>query len=311
MIVEELQKLVPSDVGTIENYKEQDGKIRLTLALVRADQAAVRSVKRALEAVIKEATGIEPFIIIKEPTTKPAKAKIERQQGLKDVARVVAVASGKGGVGKSTVAANMARAMAARGLKVGVLDADIYGPSQPRLFDRQGYQPIPADTEGKMILPATTDEGIRLMSIGFFIKPDDALVWRGPMATNALRQLIHQTAWGELDMLVVDLPPGTGDVHLTIVGELKVDSAVIVTTPSDLALADAVRGIQMFRAENINVPIAGVVNNMAYFQTADVPGKRYYVFGEPTHLEELAAKEGLRILAEIPLGETGCLDFDI
>ncbi|MEG0725109.1 MAG: P-loop NTPase [Mucinivorans sp.] len=289
MIVEELQKLVPSDVGTIENYKEQDGKIRLTLALVRADQAAGRSVKRALEAVIKEATGIEPFIIIKEPTTKPAKAKIERQQGLKDVARVVAVASGKGGVGKSTVAANMARAMAARGLKVGVLDADIYGPSQPRLFDRQGYQPIPADTEGKMILPATTDEGIRLMSIGFFIKPDDALVWRGPMATNALRQLIHQTAWGEL----------------------KVDSAVIVTTPSDLALADAVRGIQMFRAENINVPIAGVVNNMAYFQTADVPGKRYYVFGEPTHLEELAAKEGLRILAEIPLGETGWLDFDI
>ncbi|MEF9949659.1 MAG: Mrp/NBP35 family ATP-binding protein [Mucinivorans sp.] len=311
MLLEELEKLVPTEIGTIENYRDDNGEIRLTLALCRPVEASARSVKRALEAVIEEKTGITPFIIVKEPAAKAAKAKAERAAGLRHVARVVAVASGKGGVGKSTVAANLARSMAARGMKVGLLDADIYGPSQPALFHREGYQPVAADDEGKMIVPALTDEGIALMSIGFFIKADDALVWRGPMATNALRQLIHQTAWGELDMLVVDLPPGTGDVHLTVVGELKVDSAIIVTTPSPLALADALRGIKMFRAENINVPIAGVVSNMAYFETSDLPGKRYYVFGEPTALQQMAAAEGIEVLAEIPLGDNSPTHFDV
>lgn len=302
--------MVPAEVGTIENYKQEDGKIRLTLALVRPSEAAAKSVKRALQSTIIEKTGIEPLIIFREPATKGARPKVERMEGLKGVARVVAVASGKGGVGKSTVACELARSLARRGLRVGVLDADIYGPSQPRLMGCEGYTPVPAGEGSEMILPATTDEGIRLMSIGFFIKADDALVWRGPMATSALRQMIHQTEWGELDMLVVDLPPGTGDVHLTAVAELKIEGAVIVTTPSDLALADVVRGIKMLRADNIAVPILGVINNMAYFATNDVPGKRYYVFGTSDHLVELAEREELNILAEIPLGDNYASHFD-
>lgn len=306
--------MVSTEVATIENYTQSDeGAIRLTLALVRPMEAVAKSVKRALEATIKERTGVEPFIIVKEPSAKAAagaKPKVERMEGLRDVARVVAVASGKGGVGKSTVAAELARSLARRGLRVGLLDADIYGPSQPMIFGVEGYQPSAADAEGKMILPAVTAEGIKLMSIGFFIGASDALVWRGPMATSALRQMIHQTSWGELDVLVVDLPPGTGDVHLTAVGELKIEGAFIVTTPSDLALSDVVRGIEMFRAENINVPILGVINNMAYFETADMPGKKYYIFGTSDHLHRLLREQHLPLVAEIPLGDSAPSHFD-
>lgn len=310
-MLEELKGMVPPEVGSIENYTQSEGRIRFTLALTRPVEAMAKSVKRALTAFVLEKTGTEPFIIVREPAlNKTIKPKIERMAGLAHVGRVVAVASGKGGVGKSSVAADLARSLAMRGERVGLLDADIYGPSQPRLFGLEGYEPVAVSEGSQMIEPALTAEGIKLMSIGFFIKADDALVWRGPMATSALKQMIHQTEWGEIDVLVVDLPPGTGDVHLTAVGELKIEGALIVTTPSDLALADVVRGVSMFRAENIAVPIIGFINNMAYFETPDMPGKRYYVFGTSDHLSQIASEQNIPILAEIPLGGASPKLFD-
>lgn len=300
---QELKKMVPAEIGTIEGYSEADGVIKFTLSLARPLEAMAKSVKRALEAKILEATGVEPFIIVKEPSAKSPKPAVERHGGLKNVGRVIAVASGKGGVGKSSVAAAIARMLAAKGLKVGLLDADIYGPSQPKLFGLEGYQPIPSEGDENMIEPAITAEGIKVISIGFFIAPSDALAWRGPMATTALKQLIHQTSWGEIDVLVVDLPPGTGDIHLTAAAELKIEGAIIVTTPSDLALADVVRGIGLFKAQNIEIPILGIVNNMAYFAPSDMPNKRYYIFGTDDNLRELAAAEHLPILATIPVSE--------
>lgn len=295
--------MVPTDVGTIENYKESEGKVRFTLALLRPIEAMAKATKRAMEAFVKERTGEEPVITVREPAPAPKKAKVERQGGMEHVARVVAVASGKGGVGKSSVAAALARALAADGLRVGLLDADIYGPSQPRLFGLEGYQPLATEQNPDLMEPAISEEGIRVMSIGFFIPAGDALVWRGPMATSALKQMIHQTAWGEIDVMVVDLPPGTGDVHLTAVAELKIEGVVIVSTPSDLALSDVVRGIGMFKSKNIDVPIIGVVNNMAYFCPSDNPSKRYYVFGTDEHLKELCQREKLPVLCEIPISE--------
>lgn len=310
MLIEKLKALLPSELGTIENYKEEPGKIRFTLSLLAPLGAEARSIKRALERTVVEQTGIEPFVVVREPDKKTKKPLVERLDGMRSVARVVAVASGKGGVGKSSVAAAMARSMAARGMRVGVLDADIYGPSIPMLFGVEGYEPVAADDQGKMILPATTIEGIKVMSIGFFVTADQALVWRGPMATSALRQMIHQTQWGELDVLVVDLPPGTGDIHLSVVGEVKVDGAWVVTTPSDLALADVLRGVAMFRAENVTVPIWGIIDNMAWFETTDVPGKKYTIFGTHDHLEQVSRETGIPIVLHIPIGELKSELFD-
>ena len=216
------------------------------------------------------------------------------------IARVIAVASGKGGVGKSTVTANLAVALRDMGYRVGVLDADIYGPSQPRMFGVEGYVPD-AVREGDQdrIVPARSME-ILLMSIGFFIRPTDALLWRGAMAVNALKQMIHQTQWGALDFLLVDLPPGTGDIHLSIIGELKIDAAVIVSTPQQVAVADVVRGVEMFRNENVAIPIAGIVENMAWFTPEELPEARYYLFGRGG-ARRYAEECGVAFLGEIPI----------
>ena len=304
-LLDELKALVPAELGAIEHYKEENGAVRMTLSLNGQLGAEARSVKRALERTVVERTGVEPFVAVKEANPKAVGAKkplVERLEGMRGVARVVAVASGKGGVGKSSVAAALARSLAARGLKVGVLDADIYGPSMPLLFGVEGYQPVAADKEGKMILPATTAEGIKVMSIGFFVAADQALVWRGPMATSALRQMIHQTEWGALDALVVDLPPGTGDIHLSVVGEVKVDGAWVVTTPSDLALADVLRGVAMFRAEHVEVPVLGLIDNMAWFVPDDAPDKKYFVFGTHGPLDEVVRTTGIPVALHIPVG---------
>ncbi len=209
-------------------------------------------------------------------------------------------ASGKGGVGKSTVTANLALSLRAMGYRVGILDADIYGPSQPKMFGVEGYVPDAVREEGiDKILPAEV-RGLRLMSIGFFVKPTDALLWRGAMAVNALRQMIHQTDWGELDFLLADLPPGTGDIHLSIIGELKIDAAVIVSTPQQIAVADVVRGVEMFRNPNVNIPVAGIVENMAWFTPAELPENRYYLFGRGG-ARAYAEASGTDFLGEIPI----------
>ena len=216
------------------------------------------------------------------------------------VKKVIGVVSGKGGVGKSTVTANLAVALRNMGFRVGVLDADIYGPSQPKMFGVEGYLPEAVEEEGvDRIIPAEAGD-IRLMSIGFFIKPTDALLWRGAMATNALKQLIHQTKWGTLDFLLLDLPPGTGDVHLSIINELKIDAAVIVSTPQQVSVADVLRGVEMFRNPNVRIPVAGIIENMAWFTPEELPDHRYYLFGRGG-ARRFAEEHGVDFLGEVPI----------
>lgn len=283
-------------LSMVENLVQSDDAIRFTLQLHKANDPVAGSLKRAAQALIAEATGITPTIIISEP--KPRKVVRSEPPHSEHATRTIAVASGKGGVGKSTVTANLAVALARKGYKVGVIDADIYGPSMPKMFGTESYMPV-AEQESEQIEPAEA-HGVKIMSIGYFVKPNDALVWRGPMATNALRQLIHQTAWGKLDYLLIDLPPGTGDIHLTAVGEMKIDGAIIVSTPQKVALLDVVRGISMFRSDKISIPIIGIVSNMAYFTPEELPDNKYYIFGKG-EVERVAAELGTEVIAEIPL----------
>lgn len=230
-------------------------------------------------------------------TEKKIEPKITTTGGIR---HTIAIASGKGGVGKSTVTANLAVTLRDMGYKVGVLDADIYGPSMPKMFGLEGYTPQAIEREGnEFIIPAESG-GIKISSIGFFISPDDALIWRGPMATNALRQLLHQTEWDTLDYLLIDLPPGTGDVHLSVVGETKIDGAVIVSTPQQVAVADVRRGINMFRSQGIDVPIMGIIENMAWFTPEELPENKYYIFGNGG-ARNMARTEGVDFLGDIPI----------
>lgn len=279
----------------------EGGKVHLTLVFRRrrdpfAKSVAMRS-KLAIEAAAEDA---EVEILIREGEDAP---KPRQHEGMKNVGQIIAVASGKGGVGKSTVTANIAVSLHKLGYKVGVLDADIYGPSQPKLFGVEEYEPLAENVDGlDYILPAESN-GIKVNSIGFYIGAEDALVWRGPMATNALKQLINQTLWGELDFLLIDMPPGTGDVQISIAENLSLSGAIIVSTPQKVATADVVRGMKMFKAEGIGVPVLGVVENMAYFTPAELPGSRYYIFGKGG-AREMAEKEGVDFLGEIPLIQT-------
>lgn len=298
-IRQEIEKIVEG-VGTLVSCRVEAGKALVKIALPRGGAALAKSLRRAVDERITE-MGLAPLVVITAQKQSLSPKPEQAIGSLSGVGRIVLIASGKGGVGKSSVAAALARSLAARGQRVGVLDADIYGPSQPSLFGLEGVKPIASD-EGVIIAPISV-EGIKVCSIGFFIDPADALVWRGPMATSALRQLITQTQWGELDTLVVDLPPGTGDVHLTVCDQLKVSDAVIVTTPSDLALSDVVRGIKMLRNDNIAIHIEGIVVNMAYFTPDDAPERRYYIFGDLRGVEQLAEKEKLPILAQIPIAQ--------
>ena len=219
--------------------------------------------------------------------------------------KIIAVASGKGGVGKSTVAVNLSVALAKMGYSVGLLDADIYGPSVPKMLGMEGSQPAIKGGEGREMIVPVEQYGVRMLSVGFFVRTGDAVIWRGPMATSVLKQLLHQAEWGEPDYLLIDLPPGTGDVHLTIVQELPVTGAVIVSTPQEVALADAVKGINMFRTEKINVPILGLVENMAWFTPEELPDNRYYIFGDGG-CKALAEREGIRLLGQIPIVQGIC-----
>ena len=276
----------------------EGGKIHLTLVFRRrrdpfAKSVAMRS-KLAIEAA---AEGAEVEILIREGEDAP---KPRQHEGMKQVKNIIAVASGKGGVGKSTVTANIAVELHKLGYKVGVLDADIYGPSQPKLFGVEDYEPWAENVDGLDYIAPAESNGVKVNSIGFYIGAEDALIWRGPMATNALKQLINQTLWGELDFLLIDMPPGTGDVQISVAENLSLSGAIIVSTPQKVATADVVRGMKMFQTEGVNVPVLGVVENMAFFSPAELPGSRYYIFGKGG-AREMAAKEGVDFLGEIPL----------
>lgn len=286
--------------GILETLEASAEKICVTLRFVKTRDPFAVKIKNRTETLLRESyPEAAVTVIVKEGRTPPRpEPKLKSDTG--GIAHIVAVASGKGGVGKSTVTANLAISLRNMGFRVGVLDADIYGPSQPKMFGVEGYLPEAVEEEGvDRIIPAESMD-IRLMSIGFFIKDDDALLWRGAMAVNALKQLIHQTKWGTLDFLLVDLPPGTGDVHLSIIGELKIDAAVIVSTPQQVAVADVVRGVEMFRNEHVQIPIAGIIENMAWFTPEELPNNRYYLFGQGG-ARKFADQRGVPFLGEIPI----------
>ena len=224
---------------------------------------------------------------------------------------IIAVSSGKGGVGKSTVACNLAVALAQMGYRVGLLDADIHGPSQPKMFHCEDYRPVATTIDGRDLIEPVEAYGVKMLSIGFFVNEDQAIVWRGGMASNAIKQLIEEANWGELDFFLIDLPPGTSDIHLTIVQQLRLTGAIIVTTPQPVALADARKGVDMFRNEKIGVPVLGIIENMAWFTPAELPNNRYYIFGKDGG-KDLAAEMQVPLLGQIPLvqsiregGDTG------
>ena len=224
---------------------------------------------------------------IKVEASNQPKSEV-KGKSIPGIQNIVAVASGKGGVGKSTVTSNLAITLSKMGFKVGILDADIYGPSIPIMFDVQNEKPLAVTIDGKSKMKPVENYGVKILSIGFFTKPDQAVVWRGPMAAKALNQMIFDAAWGELDFLLIDLPPGTGDIHLSIMQALPITGAVVVSTPQNVALADARKGVAMFQQDSINVPVLGIVENMAYFTPEELPEHKYFIFG----------KEGAKYLAE-------------
>lgn len=228
------------------------------------------------------------------------KANVIKGKPIPGIQNIIAVASGKGGVGKSTVTANLAVSLSKMGFKVGVLDADIYGPSIPIMFDVEAEKPLAVNIEGKSKMKPIENYGVKVLSIGFFTQPNQAVVWRGPMAAKALNQMIFDAHWGELDFLLLDLPPGTGDIHLSIMQSLPITGAVVVSTPQNVALADAKKGVAMFQQESINVPVLGIIENMAYFTPAELPDNKYYIFGKEG-AKNLAEDLGVPFLGEIPL----------
>ena len=232
----------------------------------------------------------------------PVKKQVNSIKGkpILGIENIIAISSGKGGVGKSTVTSNIAVTLAQMGCKVGILDADIYGPSIPTMFDMEGSKPLSVEVNGKSKMKPIENYGVKILSIGFFTKPEQAVIWRGPMAAKALNQMIFDAAWGDLDFLLIDLPPGTGDIHLSIVQSLPISGALVVSTPQNVALADAKKGISMFQQENIQVPVLGVVENMSYFTPEELPENKYYIFGE-RGAEYLAKDKGVPFLGSLPL----------
>ena len=224
---------------------------------------------------------------------------------LPSVKKIIAIASGKGGVGKSTVTANIAGGLAKKGLKVGIVDADIYGPSMPTMFDLVGERPNMIEIDGDSKIEPIVSQGVKVLSIGFFTDKENAVVWRGPMASKALLQMFNDAHWGELDYLLVDLPPGTGDIHLSLIQSIPLDGVVIVSTPQEVALADARRGVNMFKMDNVKVPILGLVENMSWFSPVELPENRYYIFGRDG-AKNLATGMGIPFLGQLPLIQSVC-----
>ncbi|MEG1622364.1 MAG: Mrp/NBP35 family ATP-binding protein [Alistipes sp.] len=290
--------------GFVAAITVSEEKISVTLQFTKVRDPFSVKISKQVQALLAQtypAAVDKISVLIKEGApNKPLPEKKITSTG--EITHMIAVASGKGGVGKSTVTANIAITLRNMGYRVGILDADIYGPSQPKMFGLEGYTPAAEMDEQAgidYILPAER-MGIKLMSIGFFIKPTDALMWRGAMASNALKQMIHQTKWGSLDFLLIDLPPGTGDVHLSLIAELKLSGVVMVSTPQQIAVADVIRGVEMFQHKQVNIPILGLIENMAWFTPAELPENRYYLFGKGG-AHDYATQHGLPFLGEIPI----------
>lgn len=291
-------------LGMIKDLVVEGKNVNFTVVLTTPacpmkDMIHKACVNAVLHFVDKEA------VVKVNMTSNVTSGKVNTGPLLPQVKNIIAVASGKGGVGKSTVASNLAVALAKQGAKVGLVDADIYGPSQTIMFDVVHERPMIKSIDGKNKIIPVESYGVKLLSIGFFADTSQAIVWRGPMAAKALTQMFADAEWGELDYMIIDLPPGTGDIHLSLVGAIPLNGVVIVSTPQNVALADAQKGVGMFQMDSINVPVLGIVENMAYFTPAELPNNKYYIFGKDG-AKTLAQKLGVPLLGEIPLVQSIC-----
>ena len=306
-IIESLKKVIEPDLGKdivslglVTDIKVMENKVSFSVQMKNAAMHARKRMQQACEFAIERSIGKNYSIEVNVQAMKKAEAS---QSVLPNIKNTIAVVSGKGGVGKSTVSANLAVGLAKKGFNVGVVDADIYGPSMPIMFDVLHYRPISREINKKQVIVPAENYGVKILSIGFFAELDEAVVWRGPMAVKALKQLIFDADCGELDYLIIDTPPGTGDVHLSIVQSLPLTGAVVVTTPQPVALADAKKAVAMLKMDNIKVPVLGLVENMSWFTPKNHPEEKYYIFGEDGG-ENLAKSLSLELLGKVPLVES-------
>ena len=300
------KNLVESEM-VADNLHIDGMKVEITLIFPRDTDPFMKSTIKAAEAAIHYHISKEVEVTIH--TEFKSKPRPEAGKLLPQVKNIIAVSSGKGGVGKSTVSANLAIALARLGYRVGLLDADIFGPSVPKMFDVEDARPYAVEVDGRNLIEPIEKYGIKMLSIGFFVNPETATLWRGGMASNALKQMIGDADWGELDYLVLDTPPGTSDIHLTLLQTLAITGAVIVSTPQNVALADARKGVDMYTNDKVNVPILGMVENMAWFTPAELPENKYYIFGKDG-CKRLAEELGVPLLAQIPIVQSICESSD-
>ena len=315
LITDALEKVIYP--GTKKNLIESEmladtpsingNKVKLTLIFPRETDPFLKSTLKAAEAQIHYSVGKDVEVTIETEFKSAPRPEVGKL--LPQVKNIIAVSSGKGGVGKSTVSANLAIALARLGYKVGLLDTDIFGPSMPKMFGVEDVRPYGVEKDGRQLIEPVEKYGVRLLSIGFFVNPDTATLWRGGIATSALKQLIADADWGELDYFILDTPPGTSDIHLTLMQTLSITGAVIVSTPQSVALADARKGIDMYRNDKVNIPILGLVENMAWFTPAELPQNKYYIFGKDG-CKNLAKELNCPLLAQIPIVQSICENGD-
>ena len=295
------------EAGMVEDNIRIDGnKVSFSIIFPKETDPFIKSVVRSAEASVKTYVSKELEV---EVSVKKAEAPKKQEPILPNIKNIIAVSSGKGGVGKSTVAANLAVSLAMKGYRVGLLDADIFGPSMPKMFGLENFQPFGGNIGGKQLIIPAEKYNVKMLSIGFFVNPDTATLWRGAMASNALKQLIFEADWGGLDYFILDTPPGTSDIHLTLLQTVPITGAVIVSTPQQVALADARKGIDMYKNEQVNVPILGLVENMSWFTPAELPENRYYIFGNGG-VKRLAEEMNVPVLGEIPIVQSVCESGD-
>ena len=293
------QNMVES--GAVTNVQVFGDEVEVDITInnpsLQAKKKTEVSILQTIHEKVYEKAKIKVNLKVVAPEQEKPQIKGKPIAGIKNI---IAIASGKGGVGKSTITANLAVSLSQMGFEVGILDADIYGPSIPIMFDVENEKPLAVNVDGKSKMKPVSNYGLKILSIGFFTKPDQAVIWRGPMASKALNQMIFDAHWGELDFLLVDLPPGTGDIHLSILQSLPITGAVVVSTPQTIALADARKGIAMFQQESIDVPVLGVVENMAYFTPEELPDNKYYIFGKDG-AKNLAEDMDIALLGQVPI----------
>ncbi|MGI6816200.1 P-loop NTPase [Bacteroides sp. KG123] len=290
-----------------DNLRIDGMTVSFSLTFEKPTDPFMKSMVKAAETAIHTYVSSEVEVTITTESRQAARPEVGKL--LPEVKNVIAVSSGKGGVGKSTVAANLAVALAKMGYKVGLLDADIFGPSVPKMFQVEDAKPYSENIGGRDLIVPVEKYGLKLLSIGFFVKPDQATLWRGGMASNALKQLVGDAAWGELDYFILDTPPGTSDIHLTLLQTLAITGAVIVSTPQQVALADARKGVDMYTNDKVNVPILGLVENMAWFTPAELPENKYYIFGKEG-CKQLAEELDVPLLGQIPIVQSICENGD-